>query len=150
MTSPNDDHERIDVTADESVTNDPRGSDGDETCMHTIDIAESSPLDESRYRLLVPVLSENSIESVERIMRAAATIARDRKGNLLVLCVVDVPEQTPYEAMTNDQPRVHDAHEAAERLLRVTKETGVTAKGIVCLTHRRSKGILNNRGSIQV
>ena len=76
-------------------------------------------------------------------MRSAATIALDREGDLLVLCLVDVPQQTPYEAMTKDQPRVRDAHETAERLLHIAEDAGVAANGIVCLTHREPHAILN-------
>ena len=64
-------------------------------------------------------------------MRSAATIALDRERDLLVLCLVDVPQQTPYEAMTKDQPRVRDAHETAERLLHIAEDAGVAADGIV-------------------
>lgn len=112
----------------------------------TIGVEDPSELAGSRYRLLVPVLNENSIENIERIVQAAATIARDRDGDLLVLCVVDVPRQTPYEALTDDQPRVRNAHEAVERLLQVAEETDVEAEGIVCFTHQESKAILDIAG----
>ena len=110
---------------------------------HAIGVEDPSGFIESQYRLLVPVLSESPVENVERIMRSAATIALDREGDLLVLCLVDVPQQTPYEAMTKDQPRVRDAHETAERLLHIAEDAGVAADGIVCLTHREPHAILN-------
>ena len=99
---------------DDSPGNDEQSKNG--VYAHAIGVEDPSGFIESQYRLLVPVLSESPVENVERIMRSAATIALDREGDLLVLCLVDVPQQIPYEAMTKDQPRVRDAHETAERL----------------------------------
>ena len=84
---------------------------------HTITIGEQSIPHGSRYRLLVPVLDGNELDESERIVRTAATIARAREGDLLILSLVDVPKQTPYEIITPDHRRVEAAHEATERLL---------------------------------
>ena len=106
-------------------------------------IEDPSELPEGRYRLLVPVLSESSIEDVKQTIQTAAMIAEDRDGDLLVLCIVRVPEQTPYGAVSEDQQSVQDAHETAERLFRSAEETGVSAQSITCLTHREAPAILD-------
>jgi len=108
---------------------------------HTITIGEQSIPHGSRYRLLVPVLDGNELDESERIVRTAATIARAREGDLLILSLVDVPKQTPYEIITPDHRRVEAAHEATERLLGVAREAAIPANAIVELTHRSERSI---------
>lgn len=94
------------------------------------------------YRLLEPVLDE-STSSVKRLMRTAATIARDRDGAVLALSLATLPDQTPLGGLSDNDPPVREAHNAVEQLLQAAVEVSVPAEGIVCLTHREARSILS-------
>jgi len=151
MTASNDEAsngERREITDGTTETGGSAGDgaegNGDGAYVRAVDAgSEFAGLDEDRYRLLVPVFAESPVESVERIIRAAATIADDRGGDLVVLSLVDVPNQTPSEAMTGEQPVVREAHETARRLLRIAEDIGVEASALVCLSHREAPAILD-------
>ena len=138
MASSNDDHERMRVTVDEGGGNE--RTDGN-AAARTIDIEDPSDLDASRYRLLVPVLDETEIEEIERIMRTAAMIARNRDGDLLILCLVDVPLQTPHETMTAEHPFIEEARERRSDCF-ASLRTPASRPGVSCASltrkHRRS------------
>jgi len=77
----------------QTAATDENGGDDSDTDTYTVAIEDSSNLYESRYRLLVPVLGGDEIDETERIVRIAATIGRARDGDLLLSCLVSVPEQ---------------------------------------------------------
>jgi nucleotide-binding universal stress UspA family protein len=98
---------------------------------------------ETEYRLLVPVLNNERVEDIERLVQTASLIVDDREGTILVLCLVTLPKQTPYESLANDADLVSESRETAEKLLQIAIEQGVSADALVCLTHRGVQSVLN-------
>ncbi len=98
---------------------------------------------DSRYRLLVPVFSENAPEDLTQLIRTARAIVRDREGDLLFLSLVVVPEQTPYESFASDESLMQDRYETTERLLRMTSTQDVSTSGVVCLTRKEASAVLD-------
>jgi nucleotide-binding universal stress UspA family protein len=99
--------------------------------------------DKTEYRLLVPVLNNAGLEDIERLVQTASLIVDDREGTILVLCLVTLPKQTPYESVANDADLVSESRETAEKLLRIATEQGVSADALVCLTHQSAQSVLN-------
>lgn len=99
--------------------------------------------EESRYRLLVPVLAESTAEDTERLFGTAAALVHDREGDLLVQCLVNVPEPTPSELLTEDEPFVQERHEMAEQLLETATAHGISAGAVVSLTGKEARTVLD-------
>jgi nucleotide-binding universal stress UspA family protein len=141
MTSPGTDTDGDEPTDRESIEPETEPEAG--AYDQVIGTEGGAAIDPEGYRLLVPVIENNPVEAVERIVQAAALIADDRDGDLLVLCLVGVPKQTPYEALDEDHPIVREGHENAERLLDIASATGVPARGVVCLARNNRSAILS-------
>ena len=129
--------------SDAAGPDDRRSSSGDDSDSDSYERTITSNIRDTQYRLLVPVLDEGSVEDVERLMQTAALIADEQDGDVLVLCLVTVPEQTPYELLSDDEPLVQESYETAEHLLQIGSEQGISADALVCLTHRNVRAVLN-------
>ncbi|MFC6962747.1 universal stress protein [Halocatena marina] len=109
-------------------------------------IIKSSPIsaisESNRYRLLLPLLEKNNDETNERLLRVGVTIASQWAGEVLITCVVRVPDQTPYEAFSADKLLMRTARRRTERLVEQAQEFAPT-RGMICLTHNERRAITN-------
>ncbi|WP_158055998.1 amino acid permease [Halorussus halophilus] len=101
-------------------------------------VSEHTPADRD-YQIVVPVANP---ETVEQLMRTAVDIAADNDGEILVMSVVTVPEQTPLEEA---RQFVGEERAAIDRAMDVAEEvdSDVPVNGMVRIGHDASHGILN-------
>ncbi len=96
-------------------------------------IYEERPVEE-RFKVLVPVANP---VMASKLARFAETIARSRGGEVILLNVVTVPEQTPLSAGTKY------VKAAKEFLKQVMEELRVPSGGVIKIGHRNAEAILN-------
>lgn len=103
---------------------------------------------DEQYRVLVPLLDSDADEQeehdVERLLRAAAALARTRDGEVHLVNVVLFPEQTPLSHVEGE-PQVESARNDVARLLDRTTEAGIECmlRGSVCLAHSETRALLH-------
>ncbi|AEA46539.1 amino acid permease [Archaeoglobus veneficus] len=98
-------------------------------------IYEEKPIREPEgFKILVPVA--NPVVA-EKLAKFAEIIAKERDGEVVLLNVVILPEQTPLSAATRY------AETAKEFLKNVIKSLDIPAGGIVKIGHRNAEAILN-------
>jgi APA family basic amino acid/polyamine antiporter len=103
-------------------------------------VAEHNPSGRERdYQIVVPIANP---DNVEQLMSTATDIARDRNGEVLVLSVVDLPEQTPLAA---GQQYTDERRDVLNRAMATTDggEDGVPVSGTVRISHQIDRAILN-------
>ena len=104
-------------------------------------VAEQNPSGRDRdYQIVVPIANP---ENVERLMRTATDIARDRNGEVMVLSVVDLPEQTP---LASGQQYTDERREVLNQAMAMADggEGGdVPVSGTVRISHQVDRAILN-------
>ena len=103
-------------------------------------VAEHNPgIHEHDYQLVVPIANP---ENVEQLMRTAVDIAADRGGEILVMSVVTIPEQTPLE---EGRKFVDDEREIVDRAMAVAdaEDPDVSVSGTIRISHEASNAILN-------
>ena len=99
-------------------------------------VAEHEPTDRD-YQILVPVANP---EHVEQLIETAYDIAEDRDGEILVMSVVTLPEQTPlYEG----QQYVEEQREVLDRAMELNEGTDVPISGTVRIGHHAPEAILH-------
>jgi nucleotide-binding universal stress UspA family protein len=92
------------------------------------------------YQLLVPIANP---DHTEQLMRTARDIAADKNGEILVMSVVTLPEQTPLSA---GQSEAADRQEILEQAMAVTAGGGhpdIPVHGIVRIGHHVDEAILH-------
>ncbi|WP_411966872.1 amino acid permease [Haloferax sp. YSSS75] len=103
-------------------------------------VIEQSAPDHRDYQLLVPIANPNN---TEQLMRTARDIAADKGGEILVLSVVDLPDQTPLSA---GRAEAKDREEILERAIEIESggaDTDVPVHGIVRIGHHVGNAILH-------
>ncbi|MFB6138411.1 MAG: amino acid permease [Halobacteriaceae archaeon] len=95
-------------------------------------VLEHTAPEEREYQILVPIAHP---EHVEQLMRTARQVAADEGGEILVLSVVDLPDQTPLSA---GRAEADERREILERAMAV--EAGadgrdVPVSGVVRIGH---------------
>ncbi|RBI58496.1 universal stress protein UspA [halophilic archaeon] len=103
-------------------------------------VAEHNPgVHEHDYQLVVPVANP---EHVEQLMRTAVDIAADKGGEILVMSVVTIPEQTPLE---EGRQFVDDEREIIDRAMAVAEreDPDVSVSGTIRIGHEASHAIIN-------
>jgi nucleotide-binding universal stress UspA family protein len=100
-------------------------------------------ISEDRYRLLVPLSTEVASGSVERRLRTAAAIARERGGGVVVCYLATVARQTPLDGVPSDHPILAEAHETTEEFVESATRADVPAMGRIHLSHDESKSVLD-------
>jgi APA family basic amino acid/polyamine antiporter len=84
-------------------------------------VAERNPSGHDRdYQIVVPIANP---DHVEQLMRTAVDLARDRDGEVLVLSVVDLPEQTP---LSEGRQYVNGKREVLNRAMALADGSGGT------------------------
>ncbi|EMA56177.1 amino acid permease [Halococcus thailandensis] len=82
-------------------------------------VAEHNPSGHDRdYRIVVPIANP---DHVEQLMRTAIDLARDRNGEVLVLSVVSLPEQTP---LSRGRQYVDERREVLNRAMALADGSG--------------------------
>ncbi len=92
--------------------------------------------DGGKFRVLVPIANP---ANVEPMMRLATALAKPRRGEIIALRVVEVPEQLP--------PRLEESHVEQERVLldrarAIGREANVPVSAVVRVGHATSRAIL--------
>jgi amino acid transporter/nucleotide-binding universal stress UspA family protein len=103
-------------------------------------VVEAIEPTERDFRLLVPIANP---EHVEQLMRTARDIAADRGGEILVVSVATLPEQTPLSEGTS---RVDQQRAVIERAMAVEVGGGgadVPVHGVVRIAHHVDRAIVH-------
>ena len=93
-------------------------------------------VDESRFRVLVPVANP---ATVEPLMRLATAIAGPRDGEIVVLRVALVPEQVPPAW---EEDLVERERQLLEQARRYARDAGIPVRAVVRLGHDAGRAIL--------
>jgi len=89
-----------------------------------------------QYRILIPL---SNPDNVVPLMKLAIPLARARKGEIIVLGVVDIPiNLPPHEGMR----WVHHKTPLLRRAIRFGKEQGVETRSAIRIAHRVYDGII--------
>lgn len=97
----------------------------------------------SDYRLFVPVLEGVARDDLELLVNTGEALVSDRDGTMLLGCLATFPRQTPLDTITADDEAVAEAQERLEELLDFASMASVTVSGVVGLTHREWRSILD-------
>ncbi|HVO77734.1 MAG TPA: amino acid permease [Methanomassiliicoccales archaeon] len=101
---------------------------------------ERTPLtakEKQMYRVLIPVEDPKHLSLVE----VGATIASARKGELLLISVVEVPMAVPLDAV--DKKLVDDRVKMLEKLKNFTETRGVVTRAMVMVSHEVVTAIID-------
>ncbi len=99
-------------------------------------IARIEKVERREYQVLVAVSSPRTVES---LVEVGAAIARRHGGELVCLGLVEVPEDQPLLAGLDETGKLDKLVQGA---VRQAAEAGVSARGIIKVTHRISLGIV--------
>ncbi|MFB6254003.1 MAG: amino acid permease [Halobacteriaceae archaeon] len=108
--------------------------------QETPTVIEHSAHEDRDYQLLVPIANP---AHTEQLMRTARDIAADKNGEILVLSVVELPEQTPLSA---GQEKADERQEILERAMDVAAgggDTDIPVHGVVRIGHHVDQAILH-------
>lgn len=97
------------------------------------EVAES----DREYQVLVPVANP---ETVDQLMRTAIDLARENDGEIVVMTVVTVPQQTP---LSEGQQFVEEERDIVDRSIEIGEDADVPVSGTVRIGHDVSQAILN-------
>ncbi len=97
-------------------------------------VYEEKPIREEEFVILVPVANP---KYADKFMKLASLIAKAREGEVLLLNVITIPEQTP---LSGAMKYVDDAKRFLSELI---KSMDVPAGGMVKIGHNASEAILN-------
>jgi len=93
-------------------------------------------IERREYRVLVAVSSPRTVES---LMETALAVARDRKGDVVAVTVVEVPEGEP---LTPTRPLNPEIGEVLETAVDYARARGVTVRPVVKIGRRISHGLV--------
>ncbi len=100
-----------------------------------IALARLSP-QPSKFRILLPIANPQNITT---LVDAASAIAKDKRGEILILRVIQVPEQTPLESASHLVPR---ESRLLEKALERSQRQGVPSSLLIRIGHEVSRAIL--------
>ncbi|MBS1263376.1 MAG: putative Kdp system regulatory protein KdpQ [Methanonatronarchaeales archaeon] len=100
-------------------------------------VVTEHPVEKKRYRILVPVANR---ENLEALMDTALDVARDRDGEVMVLNVVTVPQQTP---ITEGRRFTGEGRKILDEASRLGDAAGVPVGGVIRIGHDPARAILN-------
>ncbi|MFW5911289.1 MAG: amino acid permease [Halolamina sp.] len=89
------------------------------------------------YQILVPVANP---ETVDQLMRTAIDVARENDGEIIVMNVVTVPQQTP---LSEGRQFVDEEREVLDRAIEIGEEADVPVGGTIRIGHDVAQAILN-------
>jgi amino acid transporter/nucleotide-binding universal stress UspA family protein len=97
--------------------------------------ARVEKIEKKDYRVLVALSSPNTSRS---LIEFGVAVARSHGGEIVCLAVVEVPEGRPLVAGLDDTARLNTLVEDG---VRVARDAGLTARGLIKVSHRISSGI---------
>jgi len=100
-------------------------------------VVEERHPEDHPYQILVPIANP---EHVEQLMRTADDIATANDGEVLVMSVVTLPEQTP---LSEGRRYVDQRREVLERAMGYAEERDVPVSGTIRIGHHAADAILN-------
>ncbi|AEN06723.1 UspA domain-containing protein [halophilic archaeon DL31] len=89
------------------------------------------------YQIVVPIANPRN---VAQLMRTATTLAADNDGEVLVMSVVTVPEQTP---LSRGHERTDQRRGVLNRAITIAEENDVSVSGTIRIGHNAADAILN-------
>ena len=93
--------------------------------------------DKNQFRVLVPIANP---ATMERLIRLAAAIAKEKGGEILLLRILTVPEQLPPTQF--DQNKLEEEKDVLRRARNLCDELGIPAHGLIRVGHKVAKAIL--------
>ena len=99
-------------------------------------VAEQAPSN-AEQQLVVPIANP---ENANQLMRTAVDIVEDRGGEILVMSVVTVPQQTP---LSEGRQFISDEREVLNEAMDVAEAEDVPVSGTIRIGHDVAKAILN-------
>jgi nucleotide-binding universal stress UspA family protein len=99
-------------------------------------VAEEAPTHRD-YRILVPVANPNT---VDQLMRTAIDVARENDGEITVVSVVTVPQQTP---LSEGRQFVEQERAVLDRAIEIGEDADVPIGGTIRIGHDVAQAILN-------
>ncbi len=119
-----------------------KGSQGPEaaipgTASHIAHSRGRSNFDKDKFRVLVPIANPNNVDNLIRI---AAAIAKERKGELLLLKVVKVPTQMPLTSY--DDNMLEKEQIFLNQIRKEAEQLGVPAHALIRVGYNVARAIL--------
>ncbi|MFB6354281.1 MAG: amino acid permease, partial [Halobacteriales archaeon] len=99
-------------------------------------VEERTPT-ERDYRIVVPVANP---DHVAQLMRTADDIATANDGEVIVMSVVTLPEQTP---LSEGRQYVDEQRDVIDRAMDIAEEADVPVSGVVRIGHHAADAIVN-------
>ncbi len=97
-------------------------------------VYEEMPIKKVEFRILVPIANP---EFADKLIKLASLIAKQRNGEIILLNVVTIPDQTPPSGA------VKYVESAKEFLSKLIKGMDVPVGGVIKIGHSTSEAILN-------
>ncbi|MFB6068722.1 MAG: amino acid permease, partial [Halobacterium sp.] len=98
-------------------------------------VEEKAPT-EREHQIVVPIANP---ENAEQLMRTAVDIAQDRDGEILVMSVVTVPQQTPLD---EGRKFADEKRDVLEEAMSFAEDADVPVNGTIRIGHDVAKAIL--------
>ncbi len=89
------------------------------------------------YQIVVPIANPRN---ATQLMRTAMRIAEDKDGEILVMSVVTVPEQTP---LSRGREQTDEKREILDRAMSLAEDADVPVSGTIRISHHAASAILN-------
>jgi len=89
------------------------------------------------YQIVVPIANP---ENAEQLMRTATTLAAENDGEVLVMSVVTVPDQTP---LSSGREQADERREVLNQAMEVAEAADVPVSGTIRIGHHAADAILN-------
>jgi amino acid transporter len=89
------------------------------------------------YQVVVPIANPRN---AAQLMRTATTLAAENDGEVLVMSVVTVPEQTP---LSRGRERTDEKRDVLNYAMSIADEEGIPVSGTIRIGHNAASAILN-------
>jgi amino acid transporter/nucleotide-binding universal stress UspA family protein len=89
------------------------------------------------YQVVVPIANPRNSR---QLMRTAMTLAEDNDGEILVMSVVTVPDQTP---LSRGREQTDEKREVLDRAMALAEERDIPVSGTIRIGHNAADAILN-------
>jgi amino acid transporter/nucleotide-binding universal stress UspA family protein len=89
------------------------------------------------YQIVVPIANPRN---TRQLMRTAMTLAEDNDGEILVMSVVTVPDQTP---LSRGREQTDEKREVLDQAMEFAEERGIPVSGTIRIGHNAADAILN-------
>lgn len=97
-----------------------------------------APSDEDRYRILVPIANP---QTAKELIDFAALAAKVHDAELLLVHVITIPKQSPYEIGQQYVKRARDS--VIDRAMKMAADHGIKASSIIRIARKPAKAIID-------